>query len=139
MDEEDLVDLARLVLDNNYFEFDDKIYWQKVGTAIGSMFVPAFGNIFMTVLERNILAESVLKQWVWWRLLDDVFFLWTYGKEKLLEFFDYINSYHQTIMVTREWSMGRDLLFGCSGKTGRKLNYYGCVYESNGYTSVFKF
>ena len=26
VDEEDLIDLARLVLENNYFEFDDKIY-----------------------------------------------------------------------------------------------------------------
>ena len=35
---EDLVDLARLILKNNYFEFDNKIYKQKLGTAIGTKF-----------------------------------------------------------------------------------------------------
>ena len=34
--EEDLVDLTRLILRNNYFEFDDKIYKQKLGTVIGT-------------------------------------------------------------------------------------------------------
>ena len=42
---EDLVSLARLVLENNYFEFDEKIFLQKLGTA----------NILLTFL------------WVIWR------------------------------------------------------------------------
>ena len=32
---DELVDLAKLILENNYFEFEDKIYHQKLGTAIG--------------------------------------------------------------------------------------------------------
>ena len=37
-----LVGLASLVLDNNYFEFNDKIYRQALGTAIGTKFAPAY-------------------------------------------------------------------------------------------------
>ena len=33
-----LVDMAEFVLSNNYFEFDDKIYHQQKGTAIGTKF-----------------------------------------------------------------------------------------------------
>ena len=41
----DLVDLARLILENNYFEFDGKVYKQKLGTAIGTKIAPSFVNI----------------------------------------------------------------------------------------------
>ena len=100
MDEDDLVGLASLVLEN-YFEFDGKVYWQNLGAAIGTKFAPVVAHMFMTVLERKMLAESSLKPWMWWIFLDDVFFIRTYGKEKLLQFFDYINSYYQTIKYTR--------------------------------------
>ena len=41
------VALAKLVLENNYFEFNERIYRQKLGAAIGTKFVPAFVNLFM--------------------------------------------------------------------------------------------
>ena len=52
---EELVDLAKLILENNYFEFEDKIYHQKLGTAIGTKFAPSFANIFMSKLEEKML------------------------------------------------------------------------------------
>ena len=81
VDEDDLIDLARLVLENNCFEFDDKIYWQKLGTAIGSKFDPAFANIFRSHVEQNMLKDCNLRPWVWWRFFDYVFFIWLCGKE----------------------------------------------------------
>ena len=47
---EELVDLAKIILENNYFEFDDNIYGQKLGTAIRTKFTPSFANIFMSQL-----------------------------------------------------------------------------------------
>ena len=37
--------LASLVLNDNYFEFNGKIYSQKQGTAIGTKFAPAYANL----------------------------------------------------------------------------------------------
>ena len=51
-----------------------------------------------------MLKDCNLKPWVWWRFLDDVFFIWLYGKERLLAFFECVHSYHQTIKYTWEWS-----------------------------------
>ena len=98
------MDLARFILENNYFEFDGSIYKQKLGTAIGTTFAPAFANMFMSELECRMLGEYRLDPWVWWRFLDDVFLIWLHGKEALLEFLDYVNSYHETIKYTWEWS-----------------------------------
>ena len=51
-----------------------------------------------------MLSEVNLKPWVWWRFLDDVWFIWLHGEDKLQDFFDYVNSYHSTIKYTWEWS-----------------------------------
>lgn len=100
----DLVEIAKLILQNNYFEFDDKIYRQKLGTAIGTKFAPSFANIFMSKLETSMLSECRLSPWVWWRFLDDIFLIWLHGNEALIEFVNYVNSYHDTIKYTWELS-----------------------------------
>ena len=99
-----LVELASLVLDNNYFEFDNKFYRQTLGTAIGIKFAPAFANLFMTRLEERLLKESADLNLVWMRFIDDVFFIWTHGEEKLDSFINFLNSSHDTIKFTSEHS-----------------------------------
>ena len=99
-----LVELASLVLDNNYFEFDNKFYRQTLGTAIGTKFAPAFANLFMTTLEERLLKESADLPLVWMRFIDDVFFIWTHGEEKLDSFINFLNSSHDTIKFTSEHS-----------------------------------
>lgn len=56
---EDLEDLAKLTLQNSYFEFD-KIYKQKLDAGIGSKFSSSFANILMLKLERRM--SSIQKQ-----------------------------------------------------------------------------
>ena len=99
-----LVGLASLVLENNYFEFNDRFYRQKLGTAIGTKFAPAYANLFMTRLEERLLEASPDKPLVWMRFIDDVFFIWTHGEEKLKSFINHLNSSHETIKFTSEES-----------------------------------
>ena len=54
-----LVGLASVILEKNYFEFNGEIYRQKLGTAIGTKFAPAYDNLFMRRLEERLLNESV--------------------------------------------------------------------------------
>ena len=92
-----LVTLASIFLENNYFKFPEKIYRQKLSTAIGTKFAPAYANIFMTQLEETLLNSWEDKPWVWLRYIDDVFFIWTHGEENLRQFISYLNSSHETI------------------------------------------
>ena len=41
---------------------------------------------------------------IWQRFIDDVFIIWTHGKEKLEDFLDYINKAHETIKFPAEHS-----------------------------------
>ena len=72
---ETLVGLASLVLNNNYFDINGKIYRQKQGIAIGTKIAPAYANLFMSGLEERLLEASVNKPLVWMRFIDDVVFI----------------------------------------------------------------
>ena len=59
-----LVSLAKLVLDNNFPEIEDKVFKQKLSTAIGTKFAPGFANIFIGALEKPFLDLSEITLWI---------------------------------------------------------------------------
>ena len=60
-----LLNLVKLILESNNFEFNERVYRQKLGTAIGTKFVPLFANIFMGSFERSFLETRSNNPWVW--------------------------------------------------------------------------
>ena len=101
---QDIVDFTELVLKNNNFEFDDKHYVQKLGTAIGTRMAPSYANIFMDRLERQLISQAEIKPHTWWRFIDDIFIIWTEGEDSLKSFIEYLNNAHRTIKFTSKWS-----------------------------------
>ena len=106
-----LVELAEVVLKNNIFIFKEKTLKQKWGTAIGTKFAPPYSTLFMAELEEEILSEIELKPYLWWRYIDDIFFLWEHGEEKLKGFIEHLNEKHPTIKFTAEWSNNGLMLY----------------------------
>ena len=99
-----LLELAHVVLKNNFFEFNGDFYQQLRGTAIGTKCAPSYAILFLAALEEKLLAEAQNKPWVWWRYIDDVFIIWQHGEEKLREFVNFLNGAHESIKFTAEWS-----------------------------------
>ena len=91
-----LVKMAELVLTNNYFEFGQKVFHQISGTAIDTKFASPYTCIFMDKFETNFLKTQKLQPFVWFRYKDDVFFIWTHGKEELENFMKELNSFRIT-------------------------------------------
>ena len=58
----------------------------------------------MAELEEEILSVIELIPYLWWRYIDDTFFLWEHGEEKLKGFIEHLNEKHPTIKFTAEWS-----------------------------------
>ena len=69
-----LIELAEIVLKNNFFEFDQKTFKQLCGTAIGTRFAPSYAILFMADLEEKILNPIEEKPMIWWRYINDIFF-----------------------------------------------------------------
>ena len=81
-----LVELAELVLKNNTFNFNKRTLKQKRGTAIGTKFAPPYSILFMADLEEKILEIVDNKPYLWWRYIDDIFFIWEHREDKLRNF-----------------------------------------------------
>ena len=66
-----LVGLASRALESDYFEFNDRFYMQKLGTAIGMKFAMVCANFFMNQLEGRLLGVQANSPLIWTRLVDD--------------------------------------------------------------------
>ena len=58
----------------------------------------------MAELEEKILRKAEFKPCLWWRYIDDIFFIWKHGEEKLNSFADNINKMHPTKEFMADWS-----------------------------------
>ena len=99
-----LVELVELVLKNNIFNFNEKTLKQKRGIAIGAKFSPPYRILFMAELEEKILEKVDNKPYLWWRHIDDIFFIWEHVEQKLRNFVETLNKFHPTIKFIAEWS-----------------------------------
>ena len=80
------------------------MFLQNKHTAIGTKMAPSYAILFMSKLEEKLLETFSLKPTVWWRYIDDIFFLWDHGEESLKDFIQHLNSAHPTIKFTAEYS-----------------------------------
>nr|XP_060609685.1 uncharacterized protein LOC132761116 [Anolis sagrei ordinatus]XP_060609686.1 uncharacterized protein LOC132761116 [Anolis sagrei ordinatus]XP_060610145.1 uncharacterized protein LOC132761359 [Anolis sagrei ordinatus]XP_060610146.1 uncharacterized protein LOC132761359 [Anolis sagrei ordinatus]XP_060610703.1 uncharacterized protein LOC132761651 [Anolis sagrei ordinatus]XP_060610704.1 uncharacterized protein LOC132761651 [Anolis sagrei ordinatus]XP_060615565.1 uncharacterized protein LOC13276 len=99
-----LLDLLDIILEKNFFKFDQKYYFQIQGVAMGSPVAPSIANLFMDNLENNIIlnraynpvAGSIIK---YCRFIDDIFIIINshHEAETLLS---WINTVHHNIKFT---------------------------------------
>ena len=99
-----LKNITEILLKNNIFEFDEKTFRQVRGTANGTKFAPLYAIFFMADLEEKILSAFEEKAMIWWRFIDDIFFISEHGKESLEKFLNKLNSFQPTIKYTAEYS-----------------------------------
>ena len=58
----------------------------------------------MDEIEANFLDIQDFKPLVWFRYIDDIFFIWTHGEEKLEKFLKDFNNYHPNIKFIHEFN-----------------------------------
>ena len=78
-----LLKMAQFVLKNNFFEFNNDVFQQISGTAIGTKFAPPYACIFIDQIETNFLRTQSHQPVVWFRYIDNIFFISTHGEENL--------------------------------------------------------
>ena len=75
----------RLVLENNFFSFEDQVYFHTSGTAMGTKMAPTYAILVMGYLEtklyvkvkelfNNDVANIIQERWT--RYIDDCFLIW---------------------------------------------------------------
>ncbi|XP_065189455.1 uncharacterized protein LOC135820078 [Sycon ciliatum] len=96
--------LLQFVLSHNDFKFGHQVYHQIDRVSMGNNLAPLFAIIFMHTIETRLLQTAEIKPLVYKRYIDAILILWTYGRERLVQFVQLLNSYHLRIKFTYELS-----------------------------------
>jgi hypothetical protein len=90
-----LMTLLKYVLTCNIFIFNNKFYWQKIGTSMGTKVAPTYACLFMGALEAIMLDKwKGIKPLLFKRYIDDIFFVWSGSKAELEKFIKHMNTAH---------------------------------------------
>ena len=73
---------------------------QLHGTAMSTEMVPKYANIFMHVLEEQLLTNAPLKPIAFFRFIDDIMLVWSHGIKALNEFIEAAYNLYPTIKFT---------------------------------------
>ena len=108
-----IIDSILLILTNNTFTFDDRIFLQKKGTTMGTKMAPSYATLLLGYMENesnsqvsNKMGEEI-GHYVytnWRRFLDDCYINCPYGEDKLKELHDILNTVDGSIQLTAETS-----------------------------------
>ena len=95
--------LLNLAVNDSPFFFNDKLYIQRDGMAMGSALGPTFANCFLCYHEKNWLADcpSDFKPLFYRRFVDDTLLLFR-DHSHINKFLTYLNKKHDNINFTVE-------------------------------------
>ncbi|XP_073166412.1 uncharacterized protein [Lepidochelys kempii] len=71
---------------------------------MGTRMAPQYANIFMADLEQRFLSSRPLMPLLYLHYIDDIFIIWTHGKEAFEEFYHDFNNFHPTINLSLDQS-----------------------------------
>lgn len=113
-------ELISTVLKQNFFEFNNRMYHQIRGTAMGTKMAPAYANIFMAELEKSFWEEQTIQPLLYRRYIDDILIIWGGTEEELEQCLRDLNNHHDTIKFTHTISKKQvEFLDMCIGKGER--------------------
>ena len=91
------------------FNYDNNVYQQNDGVAIGSQLGPILSGIFMVELENSLEPALNESMTLWWRFVDDTI---TFVKNDSIAYvLDQLNSFHEQIQFTYEVEHNNKLPF----------------------------
>ena len=71
---------------------------------MGTKMTVAFANIFMALIEEEIIRQNKAKPREWKRYIDEIFSVWDYTKQEIYLFIEQADNFHPTIKFTAEIS-----------------------------------
>jgi len=92
--------LLLILLKNNDFSFNNKLFRQLIGAAMGFPFSPSCANIYLVPFDHALCNDFYILPLLYGRFLDDVFMVWTGTEAQLVEFTTFANSIIPDIKIT---------------------------------------
>ena len=97
----DFRDILKLVLENNFLEFNGNFYKERIGVAQGSKCSPEIADIFMHAFEKRFL-DKIPGLILYKRYRDDIIILSEAKRLEFHSFLENLNFLHESIKFTLE-------------------------------------
>ena len=94
------IELMKSATSGVEFSFNDIMYKQTVGVAMGSLLSPALANIFFGFYEEKIFSQ-ISKPFTYFRYVDDIFAIFC-NEEASENFFNQLSCLHPSLKFTFE-------------------------------------
>lgn len=98
--DDQLIQLLTLLLQNNDFSFNNNVYLQVTGAAMGYPTSPSCADIYLEKLDTEICEKFANFIPFYFRFLDDINFAWTGTVEQLTELTTFANNLIPDIQIT---------------------------------------
>lgn len=95
-----ILKLLEICLRFNDFEFAHEIFLQVMGTAMGKAFAPNLANLYLLEFDEAIRNGFRIKPDLFFRYIDDVFFVWPDSESSLSDFRTFLNSIIPDITIS---------------------------------------
>lgn len=103
-----IIQCLKLVLENNFFEFEGQLFHQIQGVSMGAACAPSVACLYMGLFESqhiyNDLAPFQENVYVWSRFIDDIFFIWKGEDDLLQEFTAWLNAANNNLRFSANHS-----------------------------------
>lgn len=95
----EILELLKITLTRNDFQFADKTYLQICGCAMGRKYSPAYADIYMAEWEESAFQKCNLLPLLYLRYLDDIFGIWSGTQSDFEIFLAILNQHHPKIKL----------------------------------------
>ena len=129
------VKLMKIATSEVQFVFNNTLYCQTDGVAMGSPLGPTLANIFMGYLEYSV-SPSSSSQIIYIRYMDDCLVI-SKTKEENEVLFDKLNSLHSMISFTREIEENNELPFLDILIMKNNINFQTTIYRKTTFTGQY--
>jgi hypothetical protein len=95
--------MLQIILQQNYFQFDNQYYKQNIGLAMGAPTSAIIAEIFLQNLEHNQICNILTKYIIgYFRYVDDILIIYDINKTHIDTMINEFNTIHLTINFTIE-------------------------------------
>ncbi|CAF4059560.1 unnamed protein product, partial [Rotaria sp. Silwood2] len=95
-----ILDLVRLVVENQYILYENKFYQQIQGGACNAPLTMLLTNIFIYYWQQELMATLNVQNEIFGRCFDEIFFTWNESQERLHDLLHTMNRYQPEIQIT---------------------------------------
>ena len=104
-----LLTLTKWTLENNVFLFQNDLYQQIKGTAMGACYAPSLANLFMGLWEEHFVYshDNPYRNMItfYGRYIDDLVFLFSGTEQELTSFHRYLNNTNKNLKLSIQYDL----------------------------------